>query len=211
MNPAPFTLYVDSLFTSPYAMSVFVSLLEKNLPFEIKTLDLDAGEQQQTTFRQQSLTSRVPTLQDADFALSESSAISEYLEERFPAPDYAALYPADLRQRAKARQIQAWLRSDLLDLRIERSTNVVFFSPSDQPLSTKGQAAAEKLIATADLLIQDHQTQLFDQWCIADTDLALMLQRLIKNGDPVPAKLESYANIQWQRPAVQQWIARTRR
>ncbi|MFC7421435.1 glutathione transferase [Iodobacter arcticus] len=206
MKPAPFTLYADSLFTSPYAMSVFVSLLEKDLPFEVKTLDLDAGEQQQQAFRQQSLTSRVPTLVQGDFFLSESSAISEYLEELFPAPEYVALYPTELQQRAKARQIQAWLRSDLLDLRIERSTNVVFFAPSDQALSSKGQAAADKLIAAADLLIKEDQANLFEQWCIADTDLALMLNRLIKNGDPVPTKLVNYANAQWQRASVQQWL-----
>jgi glutathione S-transferase len=210
MKIAPLTLYADSLFTSPYAMSVCVALLEKDLPFEIKTLDLDAGEQQQNAFRQQSLTSRVPTLVQDDFSLSESSAITEYLEERFPAPEYVALYPVDLQQRAKARQVQAWLRSDLLDLRIERSTNVVFFAPSDQALSSKGQAAADKLIAAADLLISDKQTNLFDQWCIADTDLALMLNRLIKNGDPVPAKLVNYANAQWQRPTVQHWLKRGR-
>jgi glutathione S-transferase len=211
MSQAPFTLYADSIFTSPYAMSVFVSLLEKDLPFEVKTLDLDAGEQQHAAFRQQSLTSRIPTLLVDDFALSESSAITEYLEERFPAPEYAALYPSNLQERAKARQIQAWLRSDLLDLRIERSTMVVFFTPSDQPLSTKGQAAADKLIAAADMLIQDQQANLFGQWCIADTDLALMLNRLIKNGDPVPEKLVNYANGQWQRPAVQQWLKLGRR
>jgi glutathione S-transferase len=210
MQIAPFTLYADSLFTSPYAMSVFVSLLEKDLPFEIKTLDLDAGEQQQQAFRQQSLTSRVPTLVQGDFSLSESSAITEYLEELFPTPEYAALYPKNLQQRAKARQVQAWLRSDLLDLRIERSTNVVFFAPTDQPLSAKGQAAADKLIAAADLLIQDGQSNLFGQWCIADTDLALMLNRLIKNGDPVPEKLVNYAHTQWQRPSVQKWIAQKR-
>jgi glutathione S-transferase len=79
MSQTPFVLYADSLFTSPYAMSVFVALLEKCLPFEIKTLNLDAGDQQQNTYSQRSLTSRVPTLVEGDFALSESSAITEYI------------------------------------------------------------------------------------------------------------------------------------
>lgn len=210
MSQTPFVLYADSLFTSPYAMSVFVALLEKGLPFEIKTLDLDAGDQQQNTYSQQSLTSRVPTLVDGDFSLSESSAITEYLEEQFPAPQYAALYPKDAKQRARARQIQAWLRSDLLPLRQERSTNVVFFAPNDQPLSAEAQAAAAKLIKMADLLISDNQTSLFTEWCIADTDLALMLQRLIKNGDPVPEKLKNFANTQWARASVQAWLQQNR-
>jgi glutathione S-transferase len=47
---------------------------------------------------------------------------------------------------------------------------------------------------------------LFDNWCIADTDLALMLNRLILNGDDVPDDLASYAARQWQRASVQLWI-----
>lgn len=210
MSQTPFVLYADSLFTSPYAMSVFVALLEKCLPFEIKTLNLDAGDQQQNTYSQRSLTSRVPTLVEGDFALSESSAITEYLEEQFPAPQYTALYPKDAKQRARARQIQAWLRSDLLPLRQERSTHVVFFAPNDEPLSAEAQAAANKLIKMADLLLSDNQTSLFAEWCIADTDLALMLQRLIKNGDPVPEKLKRFANTQWARASVQQWLQQVR-
>ena len=37
-------LYVDSKFTSPYAMSVFVCLRAKCLDFELKTIDLDAKQ-----------------------------------------------------------------------------------------------------------------------------------------------------------------------
>jgi len=34
MNQPPLRLYVDSLYTSPYAMSVFVTLREKGLAFD---------------------------------------------------------------------------------------------------------------------------------------------------------------------------------
>ncbi len=51
------------------------------------------------------------------------SAIAEYLEERFAPPQWGAQYlPARFTKRARARQIQAWLRSDLLPLREERPT-----------------------------------------------------------------------------------------
>ncbi len=65
----------------------------------------------------------LPTLVHGDFALVESSAIAEYLEEAFPG---AVLYPENLRDRARARQFQAWLRSDLMPLREERPTSVMF-------------------------------------------------------------------------------------
>ena len=35
----------------------------------------------------------------------------------------------------------------------------------------------------------------------------MMLQRLITTGEPVPEKVAAYANAQFQRPAVQQWLA----
>ncbi len=35
-------LYVDARFASPYAMSAFVALTEKGLPFDMTTVDLEA-------------------------------------------------------------------------------------------------------------------------------------------------------------------------
>ena len=203
MSQGPLHLYVDSLFTSPYAMSVFVALREKGLAFETLTLDLDAGQNQATDYVQRSLTQRVPTLVDGDFALSESSAITEYLDQAYPE---TRVYPADVQQRARARQVQAWLRSDLLPIRQERSTLVVFCGQKRPPLSAEAQAAATKLITAAQALLADNREYLCGQWSIADVDLAVMLNRLILNGDAVPAQLVAYAQHQWQRPSVREWV-----
>ena len=203
MSQGPLHLYVDSLFTSPYAMSVFVALREKGLAFETLTLDLDAGQNQAADYVQRSLTQRVPTLVDGDFALSESSAITEYLDQAYPE---TRVYPADVQQRARARQVQAWLRSDLLPIRQERSTLVVFCGQKRPPLSAEAQAAATKLITAAQALLADNREYLCGQWSIADVDLAVMLNRLILNGDPVPAQLVAYAQRQWQRPSVREWV-----
>lgn len=196
-------LYVDSKFTSPYAMSVFVSLRTKGLDFELKTIDLGAKQNLSNDYLHSSLTSRVPTLIDGQFSLSESSAIAEYLEEIKPTPP---LYPENVQDRAKARQIQAWLRSDLLALREERSTEVIFYKPVSAELTEAGKAAAKKLIQVASLLLDDGKMNVFDSWSIADTDLALMLNRLIFNGDSVPEGLKKYAEFQWQHPAIREWM-----
>ena len=203
MSQGPLHLYVDSLFTSPYAMSVFVALREKGLTFETLTLDLDAGQTQAADYAQRSLTQRVPTLVDGDFALSESSAITEYLDQAYPE---TSVYPADVQQRARARQVQAWLRSDLLAIRQERSTLVVFCGQKRPPLSAEAQAAATKLISAAQALLADNREYLCGQWSIADVDLAVMLNRLILNGDAMPAQLVAYAQRQWQRPSVREWV-----
>lgn len=207
MNHRPLSLYVDAHFTSPYAMSAFVTLREKGLEFELLTLNLDTGENQSEAFGQLSLTGRVPTLVQGEFALSESSAITEYLEDVFP---QVPVYPAEPRQRARARQLQAWLRSDLMPIRQERSTLVVFYGLKGEPLSPAAQAAAHKLINAAQALLADGRDCLFGEWSIADVDLAVMLNRLILNGDSVPASLVAYAERQWQRPSVQEWVRQAR-
>jgi glutathione S-transferase len=197
-------LYVDAQFASPYAMSVFVALREKGLPFEISTVDLGKRANHESAYVSRSLTQRVPTLEHGDFALSESSAIVEYLDEAFPE---TRVFPEDRLLRARARQVQAWLRSDLLPIRQERSTEVVFYGTRGGPLGEAGRAAAQKLYSAADTLLPDGNANLFGKWCIADTDLALMLNRLVLNDDPVPAKLIEYARRQWERPSVQEWVA----
>jgi glutathione S-transferase len=200
-------LYVDSQFASPYAMSAFVSLVEKKLAFEIETVDLAANANHEPGFAATSITRRVPTLIHDGFALSESSAISEYIDETFPG---ARLYPADPRCRARARQVQAWLRSDLVPIRDERPTIVVFYEAKMPPLSAAARGSAEKLFSAANALLDSRSGNLFGDWCMADVDLAMMLNRLIVHGDPVPDNLVAYATQHWQRPSVQQWASKPR-
>jgi len=117
------TRYIDSNYVSPYAMWAFVALKEKRLPYALKTVDLAAKQHRETGYEHLTLTGKVPALVHGDFALAESSAIIEYLEDVFPSPP---VLPADAKQRARARQLQAWLRSDLAALREERPTTVIF-------------------------------------------------------------------------------------
>lgn len=196
-------LYTDAQYTSPYAMSVFVALKEKRLPFDLRSVDLDSGANHAADYVSDSLTARVPTLVDGTFALSESSAITEYLDDVYAG---IALYPAAPQDKARARQVQAWLRSDLLPIRLERSTIVVFYQPSQAPLSNAAQGAANKLFRAADSLLAHGGDHLFGDWSIADVDLTLMLNRLLLNGDAVPPRLANYARRQWARPSVQEWV-----
>ncbi|WP_340680938.1 glutathione transferase [Paraglaciecola sp.] len=196
-------LFVDSNYLSPYAMSVFVGLREKSLNFETRLVDLDKAENHSSHFAGLAITQRVPAIDDKGFRLCESSAICEYLEDTYPG---LLLYPQNLTHKAKAREIQAWLRSDLMAIREERTTDFVFLKPVAPALSDKAKLATTKLFSAAEQLIPVGSNSLFAQWCIADTDLALMLNRLIFAGDPVPARLAEFAAFQWQRPSVQEWV-----
>jgi glutathione S-transferase len=207
-------LYGNTMWTSPYVLSCFVALREKGLPFEVRTVALDVGAQHEPAFAKQSITSRVPVLVDGDWALSESSAIVEYLEEAYPPPAHAAVLPADVPSRARARQIMAWVRSDLLALREERPTSYVFHphaAPNPLPaLSPAAERAAAKLLRAAEQFVPASGGPLFGNWCVADTDLAMMLQRLVKTGHPLPARIRAYAEAQWERPAIREFCSQER-
>jgi glutathione S-transferase len=201
------SLYVDADFSSPYALAAYVTLVEKGLPFTVQAVDLGRGENREAPYLRTSLTARVPTLVHDDFPLSESSAITEYLEEVFPAPP---VYPREPRARARARQVQAWLRSDLVPIREERPTTVLFRGARLAPLSPAAQGAATRLLAFAEALLPSGADNLFGGWCIADAELGLMLNRLLAHGDEVPARLAAYVRHQWQRPSLQRWVAQPR-
>ncbi len=203
-------LYVDSEYISPYAMSVFVTLTEKNIPFQLEEINLFKKENLEPGYISLSITRRVPTLIHKGFTLSESSAITEYLEEVYSSGTTLNVYPKEVKLKAQARQIQAWLRSDLLPLRDERSTEVVFGKKSDTSLTAAAQGDVTKLIGAADTLLESGSSNLFGDWSIADTDLALMLNRLVHNGDDLPEKLSHYARRQWERPSVQLWVNKER-
>ncbi|KQV15204.1 glutathione S-transferase [Pseudomonas sp. Root329] len=204
MDSTKLKLYVGADFVSAFAMSAFVALKEKQLSFELVTLDLKARDNYQASYRDLSLTCKIPTLIHQGFALSESSAIAEYLEE--VAPGHNRLLPADIKQRARARQLQAWLRSDLLVIRKERPADLIYFGKKDTPLSDDALAAVDRLFFVADRLLEGGAEHLFGDWSIADTDLAIMLNRLVANGDQVPSRLAAYVRRQWDRDSVRAWM-----
>jgi glutathione S-transferase len=207
-------LYSNTPTSSPYVMAAFVALEEKGLSYRLELIDLAKGEQHQPDFVAHSITNRVPTLRltdsQRDVWLSESVAIIEYLEERFTPPGYPRLYPEDLDERARVRLVQGLVRSDFMAIRQERSTETIFFGVPIVPLSERAEAERVRLIRIAAALVRAGQRSIGAQFSIADVDLATMLQRLIANGDQIPANLADYANQIWQRPSVQKWLALTR-
>jgi glutathione S-transferase len=204
------TLYGETLWISPYVFSSFVVLHEKAISFEVDEVSLLDNAQQTTAYRERSLTAKVPMLEDNGFCIAESSAIAEYLEDAYPPPQHARVFPVDARDRARARMLMAWFRSDLVALREERPTTTMFYERATRPLSTAGVEAAARLVRVADSLVRPGADSLFGAWGLADSELAFMLHRLILNGDEVPERLRAYAQAQWQRPTVRAFVEHPR-
>ena len=210
MTQASLRVTRDRHWISPYFFSVFVTLKEKGLAFDIEGVNLHEGAQRQPGYATSTITARVPALfhrtSDGEFVLGESSAIVEYLEDVFPAPGHRAVLPSNVRDRARARQIMAWIRSDdTLAIREHRSTTTMFYERSTSPLPEAAKSAADKLLAVAGRLVTT-SAPLFGEFTIADADLAFMLMRLVMNGDPVPDTLARYARHVWERPTVKEFV-----
>lgn len=204
-------LFGSDRYTSPYVFSAFVTLKEKGVPFRLEVLSLERKEHQRPEYADPSYTGKVPALRHGDFWLAESSAIDEYVDEAFPPPAHPRLYPEDVRQRALVRMLQAFLRSDLAPLRQERPTTTLFLAePPGGPLGPEARGAAERLCRLADRLLAPGASFVTGAFTPGDADLALMLHRLVANGDPCPERLAAYARAIFARPSAREWLSRTR-
>lgn len=207
------TLFLDDLYLSPYTYTVLAALHEKRLDVAIHETHFEQGRTTDSTFAGLTFTDLIPALRHGDLVLSESLAILEYLEERWPAPAHPRLLPATLEDRARARLLLSWYRCGLHALREERSTETVFFADlrAKRPLSEKARDEVADWLRALRATLRPGASFLFGEWCIADTETALMLQRLIRNGDAVDADLVAYADAQWRRPSAAEFVDKARR
>jgi glutathione S-transferase len=202
------TLYADASWQSPWVFHVMVALEELGLRYTLDAKKLPLSVDERMRLQQTALLGKVPCLVHGNFALTESSAIAEYLAETFAPPSYPRILPADPRERARARQVMSWLRTSLMALREDRPTSSVFQRPNNKPLSDKARADAAELARIAEQLIAPGKTTMFDEWCIADADLALALMRLIANSDTsMTQRLVDYGLAQWGRKSIRRYLA----
>jgi maleylacetoacetate isomerase len=112
------TIRLYGFWRSMAAYRVRVALNLKGVAVEEVALDLNAGDQFAPDFLAINPEGAVPALvEDGQPALTQSMAILEYLEERFPEP---ALLPDDLAGRARVRSLCALVVSDTHPLIVPR-------------------------------------------------------------------------------------------
>jgi glutathione S-transferase len=210
-EPAALTLYAESGWISPWVFHAMTALAEKGLAYRLEVVSLPITGSDLSALTERAVIGKVPVLVHDPLWLSESLAISEYLAETFRAPDYPRLFPADLGDRARARQIMSFVRTDLFALRDARPTSSVFGTHATGALTAAARAQADELLRIATQLLAAGHPNLFADWCIADADLALALMRLRRSGDPMSTQLIDYAERQWQRPSLQPFLTRTAR
>ena len=97
----PITLYCLS--GSPFSWKVWLALEHKALPYKLRVLSADAGDLKSPECLAVNPRGKVPIIVDDGFALAESTAIIEYIEDQYPQFG-GRLWPSDVRERALARR-----------------------------------------------------------------------------------------------------------
>ena len=173
---------------SPYVQKVKMVLFEKRLEFETETLDLLAQEQHTPEYLKLNPFHRVPLLRDGSAVLFESTAIGEYLEEKYPSPP---LLPHDVVLRAEAR---AW--EDVSDTYFGAVLGALiqqnFRNPAgpDPAVVAQQQAQAGEYLTALDAKLEgrDFVAALFS---LADIALSIQVSFLAQIG----VDLASYQNV----------------
>ena len=114
---------------SPYAWRVWLALEHKQIPHEHKTVSFSAGDLMKPEYLAINPRHKVPTIVDEGFALYESVAILEYLDERYRSGP--ALFPGDIRNRARVRRL-VQEADQYYAVSMEALVDEILFKPQEQ-------------------------------------------------------------------------------
>lgn len=133
---------------SPYVWKVWLALEHKGVPFEAKRLSFDNDDTKTPEFLAINPRGRVPAIMDDGFALWESSAIIEYIEERFPD---RPLLPKDIKARARVRRMVNEADNYLANASNELVEQAVYLTPTERD-PEKSAAAKKQMLEELDRL-----------------------------------------------------------
>jgi glutathione S-transferase len=114
---------------SPFAWKVWLVLEHKGIAYTAKRLSFDNDDTKSPDFLKVNPRGRVPAIMDEGFALYESSAICEYLEEKYP---QKPLLPKDARDRATIRRLIAEADHYLYAAAMDLMDKVLYVAPAER-------------------------------------------------------------------------------
>jgi glutathione S-transferase len=208
----PLQLFIGNKNYSSWSMRPWVLMRQAGIPFEEVLIRFDSFEAD-SVFKQRAKAvnplGKVPALVDDGFAVWDSLAIAEYLAEHFPEKQ---LWPADARQRARARSVCAEMHSGFSALRNHCPMNIEASLPDTGALLWRDQAGLRADVARLEsmwgelLAAQPADGLLFGQFTIADAFFAPVCTRIRTYALPVSAPVRAYVDRVLALPGVKAWI-----
>ena len=198
------TLVIGTKNYSSWSLRPWLLMREHGIAFDEVRLPLDTPEFYANIGRW-SPTGRVPVLREGDFAIWDSLAICEYVNERWLA---GAGWPADLAQRAHARAVSAEMHSGFAALRGECPLDVV--RRTRDPIGAEAKRDVERI----GVLWRDCRARhagggafLFGAFSIADAMYAPVALRVESYGIDVGPVERDYVDTLLSLAGMREWIA----
>ncbi len=214
-------MHIFQLPMSLYSFKLRLALRLKGLSIELR--DPPGGSYRSDAYREISPAGTIPALIDGDLMLTETDSIIEYLEDR---GEGEALFPADIRQRARMRMLSRWV-----DLRLEAAIRSLFGQVAPASRLPEIVTSADSRIGASLRLIEGAMDQtgpfmLGAKPGMADCGLAACLLWLDAIGPPLALTVRPgprlsrtsaamaedrrlMAEIAAYRPLVAEWVRRT--
>jgi glutathione S-transferase len=204
-------LYIGNKNYSSWSLRPWLALRQLGIPFEEVKLRLSftEGTPFKLALAQLGAAGKVPALvEDDGFAVWDSLAIVEYAAERFPK---AGLWPADARQRARARSLCAEMHSGFGALRGHCPMNIEASLPEVGARLWEAEAPLRSDVARIERLWSEALQQsggpfLFGAFSAADAFFAPVCTRLRTYALPTSAAAQAYIDRVHALPAMQEWI-----
>lgn len=169
------------------ARRVWITLLEKQIPFESVLVNLD-GEQFQDEFTTLNPLQRIPVIVDNGFRVVESLAVLDYLEAKYPIPQLMPTTPEDI---ATVRMVEMVAVNELQPATIPLTRPLVGLETDAQKL----ESARERVIAVLQLyesLLAEKSYFVGNQFTLADIVAGTLIPSLPMFG----FSLDAYPRIQ---------------
>ena len=204
-------LYIGNKNYSSWSMRPWVLMRQFDIPFEEVMVRFDSFKSD-SQFKQKILqispAGRVPILVDNDLVVWDTLAIAETLAEKFP---QHALWPRDMKARARARSICAEMHSGFGALRNHCPMNI---EASFAEIGAKLMKEQPQVVSDLQRIIDMWQTALktssgpflFGAFSIADAFYTPVVMRIRGFSLPVPSDIRAYCERIYASPAVQAWV-----
>jgi len=203
-------LYIGNKNYSSWSLRPWLLMTQRGIAFEeIKLrLNFEEGSPFKRALAAVSPAGTVPVLVDEGFAVWDTLAIAEYLAEKFPGK---ALWPADPRQRARARSLCAEMHAGFGALRNQFPMNIEASLPEIGAAKLAADAAVARDVARVSAMwsVQLGASGgpfLFGAFGIADAYFAPVCSRFKTYAVPLPGVVAAYVGRVLALPAMQQWV-----
>jgi len=197
---------------SSWSMRPWVLLKELDIPFEEHKVlfDFAPGSPFYTALQGVGPAGRVPVLVETDgFSVWDSLAITEYIAERHPEK---AVWPRDLRQRAKARALCAEMHAGFGKLRSLCPMNIEADLQALGPKFLTEEPGLASDLARIDAIWCEQLAAsggpfLFGEFGAVDAYFAPVVMRVTRYGLPLSGPARAYVQRMEATRAVSTWVA----